>query len=154
MPVVNVVGAVAGTKLFIAPPGAIVASPNPWVEIKEVSSFGDIGTTFAKIAVESVGSGFTKQIKGTQSAPSFEITLNRLDSDPGQTALRVAAEDRNALYNFKVEENDAGTGDPTTTTFKGRVYGAPFSYGGVNALKTIKTSIEIEPDSIATVEAE
>lgn len=154
-----VVGAVAGTKLYIGGTTTIVPSPdNPspdiWIEITNVSNLGQVMLAFAKIAVESVGDGFTRQIKGTESAPTFDLTLNRLDSDLGQLAVKAANLDRNNFYNFMVKENDPGTnGNPTTTVFKGRVYGFGSQYGGVNDLKKITSSIEIEPDTIVTIAA-
>jgi len=153
MPGVSGAGAVAGTKIYI---GTIetVASPDDWIEIGQVSSLGDVGLTFSKIAIESVGNGFTFQIKGTQSAPSCSMVLNRDDTDAGQAAVRLASVDRNGKYNFKVVENDIGTGfSATTAFFKGRIYGYGTSYGGVNAVKQVKFDIEIEPDTIINVSA-
>lgn len=145
-------GAVAGTKLYIGGTGATTPSPDNvlWVEIGNISTLGAYGgTNFNKIALESVGSGFTKQLKGTQLAPSMDIVLNRDDADLGQVALKNASADRNSLFNFRVDENDIGTGtNPTRTVFKGRVYGYATAGGGVNDLKRINTSIEVEPDTI------
>lgn len=146
-------GAVAGTKLFIGGTGTLAPSPDNvlWVEVGNIRTLGAYGgTNFNKIPLESVGSGYTKQLKGTQLAPAMDIVLNRDDTDLGQIALRAASNDRNSLYNFKVEENDIGTGlNPTRTIFKGRVYGFTTAGGGVNDIKTINTSIEPEPDTIA-----
>jgi hypothetical protein len=145
-------GALAGTKLFIGGTATLIPSPDniSWVEIKNISNLGAYGgTNFNKIALESIGDGFTRQLKGTQLAPAMDVVLNRDDTDAGQIALRNASADRNSLYNFKVEENDIGTGlNPTRTTFKGRVYGYVTAGGGVNDLKRINTSIEIEPDTV------
>lgn len=153
MPGVSGAGAVAGTKIYIGT-AETIASPDDYIEIGQVSSLGDVGLTFSKIAIESVGSGYTFQIKGTQSAPPMSMVLNRDDTDAGQAAVRVASVDRNSKYNFKVVENDIGTGfGATTAYFKGRVYGYGTSYGGVNAVKQVKFDIEIEPDSIINVAA-
>jgi len=150
-------GAVAGTKLFIGGTATTIPSPDniTWVEIGNISNLGSYGgTNFNKIALEQIGSGYTKQIKGTQLAPAMDIVLNRDDTDAGQVALRTASADRNSLYNFKVEENDIGTGlNPTRTVFKGRVYGYVTAGGGVNDIKKINTSIEIEPDSVIVINA-
>lgn len=147
------VGAVAGTKLYI---GTTETSPSPddWVEIKNISNLGNLMTQFAKIAVESVGDGYTRQIKGTQSVTPMDLVLNRDDTDPGQIAAKAASADRNSFYWFKIEENDIGSGArPTTSVFKGRLYGSGSSYGGVNDLKKINTSLEVEPDSITVTAA-
>jgi len=145
-------GAIAGTKLYIGGTGTLVPSPDNilWVEVGNLSNLGVYGgTNFNKIALESIGDGYTRQLKGTQLAPSCDIVLNRDDTDLGQIALRAASADRNSKFNFKIEENDIGSGlNPTRTVFKGRVYGYATAGGGVNDLKRINTSIEIEPDTI------
>jgi hypothetical protein len=147
------VGAVAGTRLDIAPPGAS-PSPDLYVEIKDVANLGDVGRQFAKIARESIGDGYTRQIKGTASVPAFDLVLNRDDEDPGQQEVLEASENRNALYNFRLVEND-GEGVIAASTrilFTGRVYGYLRRFGGVNSLKQVVTSIEIEPDSIVILD--
>lgn len=150
-------GALAGTKLFIGGTATTIPSPDntSWVEVGNISSLGAYGgTNFNKIALEAIGSGYTKQLKGTQLAPSMDITVNRDDTDLGQIAMRNASSDRNSLYNFKVEENDIGTGlNPTRTIFKGRVYGWATAGGGVNDIKKINTSIEPEPDTVVVTTA-
>ena len=76
--VAKAVGAVAGTILYIGNTDTD-ADEYEFTEIGEVANIGDIGTMFQKIAVESVGSGYTRQIKGTESAPAFELVMNRGD---------------------------------------------------------------------------
>jgi hypothetical protein len=148
MPVPAVVGAVAGTKFFIGGT-ATVPSPDVYTEVKQCATLGTIGISFNKIPVESIGDGYTRQIKGTQIAPTFDLVMNRLADDPGQLLLITASNDRTQLYNFKVQDNDtAGNLTPTIIYFKGRIYGAPIAFGGVNDLKKINTSIEVEPDTI------
>lgn len=138
------VGPVSGTKLFITDPGTPVASPDPWTEIGDISSLGDISEQFAQIAVESIGDGDTYQIKGQRSFPNFDVTLNRNDSDVGQIALKAAAAaTRGTLYNFKIEEVDGGT-----AIWKGECFGYGTSYGGVGSLRSVKTSISIRPSTL------
>lgn len=228
------VGAVAGTKIYIGTPAL---SPQVWVEIKDVKDIGALGVSFAKIAREQVGSGYTKQIKGTASAPAFPLVLNRDDTNAGQIALHAAALARNILYPFKLVENDvpsaltstvtisiaipgvitwtahglaagnqvvftttgtlptgltAGTtyyvktvltadtftvaatasgtaittsGTPsgthtatsvaaaTTATFSGEVFDSTDQYGGVNAMKMVNSSIEVDPETLVYVTA-
>lgn len=150
------VGAVAGTKIFI---GTSEASPSPddWVEIKNVSNLGSLMTQFNKITVESVGDGYTRQIKGTQLVPPFDLQVNRDDADAGQTAAVTAAADRNSKYWFKIEENDAGPGSgftlPTRFQFQARIYSSGPQYGGVNDLKKSQFQMEVEPDSITKIAA-
>jgi hypothetical protein len=148
-------GAIAGTKLYIGTSEAI-PSPDDFIEVKNISNLGSFGgTNFNKIALESVGDGYTRQLKGTQLAPPMDVVLNRDDDDPGQVLMKAASADRNSLFWFKVEENDGPPTNitPTYTRFQGRVYGWVTTGGGVNDLKRINTSIEIEPDTITTVGA-
>ena len=99
------VGAVAGTKFYV---GTLEATPYPddWVEVGNISNLGNLAQQFSKITVESVGSGYTKQIKGTESIPTLAIVCNRDDTDMGQIAMKAAYLNRNALYNFRIVEND------------------------------------------------
>lgn len=145
------VGAVAGTKLYIGPAGTHPISPDQFIEIGQIANIGDLGTQFAKIAVESIGDGYTRQIKGTESVPPFELVMNRKDDDAGQEDVQDASANRNTLYNFRLVEND-GEGVLAASTriyFKARVFGFVRRYGGVNNLKQVVSGLEIEPDSIA-----
>lgn len=146
------VGAVAGTKLYI---GTTESTPSPddWVLVGNIANFGNLMQQFSKIAVEAVDSGYTRQIKGTESVPTMTMVLNREDTDVGQIALKAAYSDRNNLYNFRIVENDIVVVAGTTTYFKGRVYNKGSQYGGVNDLKKITVDIEVEPDSITVVAA-
>lgn len=155
-----VVGAVSGTKFYVytsagtagnfTPPAA---SPDLWLEVGQINNLGNVMIEFAKIAVESVGDGYTRQIKGTQSSPTFDLNVNRKDDDVGQSKLKTISTDRNSVWWFRVVDNDAVTVFGTTTYFQGRVYSQGPQYGGVNDLKKAAYSIEIEPDSISTVAA-
>ena len=99
---------------------------------------------FTEIKVESIGSGDSYSIKGTQDFPNFALVLNRNDSDAGQVALKAAAVAiRGTLYNFKIAEVDGGT-----SVWQGEVFGYGPVYGGVNVLRTVKTSISIRPSSL------
>jgi hypothetical protein len=154
-----VVGAVAGTKLYVystaATSGVFTppASPDQWLEIGQIANLGNVMQQFSKIAVESVGSGYTYQIKGTQSTPEFALVVNRKDDDVGQVKLKAIVTDRNSLWWFRVVDNDIVASNGTTTYFQGRVYSGGSTYGGVNDLKKTNYAIEIEPDSISVVAA-
>lgn len=137
------VGPVAGTKLFIGDSNT-VPSPDTYTEIKDIANLGDIAQTFAGITVESVGDGDSYEVKGVRSFPNFELTLNRNDIDPGQIALKAAsAAIRGTLFNFKILEVDGGI-----SLWKGEVFGYGPSYGGVGALRQVKTSISIRPSTL------
>lgn len=143
------VGAVAGTKFYIGTTETI-PSPDDWVEVGNISNLGNLMQQFSKIAVESVGSGYTKQIKGTESVTNMTIVCNRDDTDLGQIAMKTAYASRNSLYNFRIVENDLNI-TATTIYFTGRVYSKGPQYGGVNDLKKQQFEVEIEPDSISVV---
>lgn len=136
------VGPVSGTKLYIGTSES-VASPDDYIEIKDISNLGDVSQQFAEIAVASLGDGDTYQVKGQRSFPNFALVMNRNDSDSGQLALKAAAAaTRGTLYNFKILETDDGT-----VTWKGEVFGYGPAYGGVSDLRTVKTAISIRPST-------
>ncbi len=49
---------------------------------------------------------------------------------------------RGTLFNFKILEADGGV-----IVFKGEVFGYGPAYGGVNALRTVKTAVSVRPDT-------
>ncbi len=138
------VGTVSGTKLYITDPGTPVASPDPWVEIKDIASLGNISQTFNAVTVSSIGDGDDYTLKGQRSFPNFEITLNKNADDPGQQDLKDASDaPRGTLYNFKIVETDG-----SSITWKGEVFGYGPNFGGPEALKQVVTSISIRPTTL------
>ena len=102
------VNAVAGTKIYIGDSNA-VPSPDTYVEIKDVSSLGDLSQTFNEVKIESIGDGDTFSLKGTREYPNLSLVLNRNESDQGQINLKAAsAVARGTLFNFKIVETDGG----------------------------------------------
>lgn len=143
------VGTVSGTKLFITDPGTPVASPDPWVEIKDIASLGNIAQTFNEVRVSSIGDGDDYSLKGQRSFPNFAITLNKNAADAGQVDLKDASDAaRGTLYNFKLLETDG-----SYITWKGEVFGYGPNFGGPEALKQVQTSISIRPTSIVYEDA-
>ncbi len=138
------VGPVSGTKIFMGT-AETIASPDDYVEIKDVSNLGDIMQQFAEIKVESLGDGDTFSVKGQREFPNLALVLNRNDSDTGQLALKAASA-RGTLYNFKILETDGGI-----STWKGEVFGYGTSYGGVSNLRQVKTSVSIRPATYVNV---
>ena len=67
------VGAVAGTKLYIAPPGIILANDASFVEVKNVATLGNIAAAFTKIMVSEIGVGDDYEIKGTRNFPDLRL---------------------------------------------------------------------------------
>jgi hypothetical protein len=137
------VNAVAGTKIYIGDSNT-VPSPDTYVEIGDVSNLGDLSQTFNEVKIESIGSGDTYSLKGTREYPNLALVLNRNDSDQGQVALKAAsAVARGTLFNFKIVETDGGI-----IVWQGEVFGYGPSYGTVNTVRTVKTSISIRPASV------
>lgn len=143
------VGLVSGTKLFIADPGEIVPSPNPWTEIGDIASLGNIAQTFNAVTVSSIGDGDDYTLKGQRSFPNFEITLNKNAEDDGQQDLKDASDAaRGTLYNFKILEVDGAM-----ITWKGEVFGYGPNFGAGEAVKQVTTSISIRPTSLVYTDA-
>lgn len=109
------IGAVAGTKFYIADPGTPILSS--WVEVKNTVNLGDIAQQFAAINVEEVGNPVTFSMKGTTNYPNLALVLNRNNADPGQQKLQLASASREVLYNFMLEEPDLGTQTVQTGVF-------------------------------------
>ncbi len=108
------VGPVSGTAVYIGPSAALGAglpsSPDSFIRIHEISNLGNIAQQFAEIAVESIDTGDTYQIKGQRSFPNLTIVMNRSDADTGQLALKAAsAAARGTLYFFKILEKSSDT---------------------------------------------
>jgi hypothetical protein len=138
------VGAVAGTKFYIGPAGAPPTSPDLWIEVGDISNLGDLALQFQQIAINSIGSGDTYQIKGTRSVPNIELTMNRNDTDVGQIAFKAASEAvRGSLYPFRIVDYDGGS-----AVWQGEAFGYGPSYGGVNDVRMVKTSVSIRPDTL------
>jgi len=143
------VGPVSGTKFYIGPAGGIPTSPDLFIEVGDISNLGDISQTFAEIAVESLGSGDTYQLKGQRSFPNVQLVLNKNDSDAGQIALKAASSaSRGTLYPFKIQEVDGGATTAGSVTWTGEVFGYGPAYGGVSALRSVKTSVSIRPSTL------
>jgi hypothetical protein len=108
------IGATAATRLFIADPGTPILSD--YVEINNTTNLGDIQRQFEAIKVEEVGNPVTYSMKGTENFPNFQLTLNRNNDDPGQQDVQAASENREVLYNFRLEEPDGGVALDATFT--------------------------------------
>jgi hypothetical protein len=141
------VGPVSGTRFAIGPTGtlggSLPTSPDLFVAVGDISNLGNISQTFTEIAVESISSGDTYQLKGQRTFPNVTLTMNRNDSDAGQLALKSAsAAARGTLYWFEIRETDGGR-----ITWLGEVFGYGPSYGGVTALRSVQTSVSIRASS-------
>jgi hypothetical protein len=138
------VGPVAGTKFFIGPAGSIPTSPDQFIEVGDISNLGDLSQQFDQVTIESIGSGDSYSLKGTRKNPNIDLQLNRNDADLGQIALKAAAAaTRGTLYPFKILETDGGF-----ATWQGEVFGYGPSYGAVNTVRMVKTSVSVRPSTL------
>src|SRR5690606_29127121 len=84
-----------------------------YVEVKYVGNIGETGTQENIISYDTMDTTVTQKQKGIANAgdPTIEVAYD--PNDPGQAAMRDAAETRNN-YAFKFEFDDAvGAGTPT-----------------------------------------
>lgn len=146
----------AGTKLFV---GGTTASGTEaeyaaltWVEVGEITSFGEFGASFQQITHTPVGSRRTYKFKGARDDGSLQLTLGRDPSDPGQADLAEAL-DSDLSYNFKVELSDRpeGTGAlPTRFFFPGKVMSYTANIGSADGV--VQSTCQIAIDG-AVIEA-
>ena len=110
----------AGKKLYIsttpqnAPLNQAAYEALVWVEITGVGSHGETGTTTNILTYDTWDTDVVQKGKGTSNAGDPDIELARNATDPGQIALRAAANTRHN-YAFKIEGNDAPDDDGTPT---------------------------------------
>ncbi|WP_207479574.1 hypothetical protein [Arenibaculum pallidiluteum] len=141
----------AGTKLYVA--GAHTTADSvaeydalTWVEVGEVTNFGEFGASYAEITHVPVGTNITHKFKGTRNDGSLQLTLGRDPSDVGQADL-VEALDSYDSYDFKIELNDlpSGTGaKPTRFFFAGKVMSYTTNIGNGGQVVGANTTISID----------
>lgn len=101
-----------------------------YVEVKYVGNIGETGTQENIISYDTMDTTVTQKQKGIANAgdPTIEVAYD--PNDPGQAAMRDAAETRNN-YAFKFEFDDAvGAGTPTVKYNRGVVAGPAEPNGG------------------------
>lgn len=122
-----------------------------YVVVGRVRSVPGFGDTYQDITVEEIPDGRTRHAKGTASGTSMEIVCSRQNSDPGQTAMRAAA-DSYQSFNMKFEiPNDEGTLD--IYYFSVLVMSKPTGLGGPNDTQTITFSCQPQEAPIEVVPA-
>ena len=108
----------SGTKLYIGPAivlattdsAAEFAALTPYVEIKEIENYGELGDEAAAVLFAAVGDARVRKSKGARDAGVMALVCGREVHDPGQIALE-AAEQTNQTFSFKMELPDAPTED-------------------------------------------
>lgn len=102
-----------------------------WTEVKFVVSIGETGMRENILNLDTMDTKVTQKQKGIANAGDPDIELGYSATDPGQAAMRAAAETRSA-YAFKFEYDDVltpSTGTPTTVYNRG-VIGGPATPNG------------------------
>lgn len=125
----------SGGKLFIAVDD-VTGDPVPqdsnmtltqfealnWVEVADTGSVGETGSTTNILTYDTWGTDVAQKGKGITNAGDPEIEVARKGDDPGQTALRAAAETKRN-YAFKIEMDDSLGANGTTYFNRGLVTG-------------------------------
>lgn len=133
------VNANAGSKVFISTTVVDPSTPLDdtafealtYTEIKGVGSHGEAGSSTNILTYDTWDTDVIQKAKGMTDGGSPEIELGRIPNDPGQIALRAAAQ-TNFNYAFKMERNDPETpvtGDPTIIYNAGIVTGPRRPFG-------------------------
>lgn len=104
-----------------------------WTEVKEVEDLGQWGAEGKEVTFVGLADGYTRRLKGSIDSGSVELVCARDPLDPGQIAMRAAAEEWDA-HVFKVVLNDAPVsaglaGTATTFYFRGPVLSAKNNFG-------------------------
>lgn len=146
----------AGAKLYIADPGTIVESPDPWTEVGGVMNYGEIARAWSEVRSNTVSRRTEKIYKGGRAAPTLTLEVEGDRADTGQIAMQAAYDDASQDdYNFKIELNDAPEGGtPTTATFKAKVLGwSGPSLGGLDNMVRRNALLGIDLTTFTEVDA-
>jgi hypothetical protein len=101
-----------------------------WVEVKNVGSFPESGITSNIVKYDTADTDVSQKAKGVSDASGGSLELARVDTDPGQIALRAAAATK-FKYATKRELTDAPSADYTNTIYYNRgVIAGPVHAGG------------------------
>lgn len=76
-----------------------------WLEVKGVGNLGETGSTTNILTYDTWDTDVAQKAKGITDAGSPELEVARIPTDPGQMALRTAA-NTNLNYLFRIVRND------------------------------------------------
>ncbi len=152
------VDATAKSKLYIGTTAAaddlIGFEADTYTEIKDIEDLGEIGEEAAQLTFVPVG-GRGVHKKGATTGKVVNLVVGRNPTDPGQQALRAAAQSH-LDYNFKLTLNNAAPPSvPSTFYFRGLTFPAATALGNAEAM--IKDThpiainseiIELEPGNV------
>lgn len=117
------------TKLYVAGIHAAATDTGSefaaltWVEIGDIVSYGEFGSSYEEIVHQPINDGQTYRFKGTRNDGSLQLNLGRAPADAGQ-AILVTANGSYKDYDFKIALNDtpdAVGSTPTIMYFAGKV---------------------------------
>jgi hypothetical protein len=124
--------------------------------VSGLTDIGDFGDVAEVVKVLTIDSGRPLKLKGTRDAGTFEFTVTREMTDPGQIALRAAAA-ADGEFNIKLEGPDkpAGAGSKPTTTYLRGLISDVTKHGDANAVisQTFSVELTLAPDTVAPVTA-
>lgn len=144
----------SGTKIYIGGTGAL-GSESGWELIGEVVEIGEFGRKYNKIEVKSLAERGIRKAKGMYDDGAIRLKIHSDDPDDGQAALKIAV-DEDTSFNFKIEENDAGSGvgaTPTTTKYKALVMTMPKMIGSGDNVVDYTLDLEIQSGTITVTAA-
>ena len=103
-----------------------------WTEVKDVGNIGQTGTDTNVVGYDTLATDVTQKNKGISNAGDPEIECARLPTDPGQIAMRAAAQTK-YNYAFKTEDADAPQAGWSNTIYYDRgIVTGPFRPNGRN----------------------
>lgn len=115
-------------------------------EVGEITNFSEFGASYQTISSNVIGAPAVKKYKGQRDDGELTLTLDRVPSDTGQAALRMALDNTLEDYVFKVELGDKPSGasaKPTRFYIVGKVMSYTTNPGGANNMVTATVRIAI-----------
>lgn len=103
-----------------------------WLPVANVGNIGETGSQVNILSYPTMGSKVSLKSKGITNAGDPTLEVSYMSTDPGQIALRAAAQTR-FNYAFKIEYDDKLTSSGTGTIEynRGLVAGPVTPHGGV-----------------------
>ena len=144
----------AGTKIYIGGTGDL-STESGWDEIGETEDLGEFGRKYDVIKVKSLGTRAIRKAKSFFDDGAMRLKIHADAADDGQAALDIAL-DSDSAYNFKVVENDAGSGvgaTGTTSKFKAKVTSMTKAIGGGDGVVNFMVDLEIDSGTIVQTAA-
>lgn len=127
---VETISAVAKTKFYV---GGVTSGQEladyeaaTFIEVTDLADIGEFGDAAEIIPFKSIGEGRTKKVVGSRDAGDLEVTVGRIELDPGQQAMRAASK-TSSHYDFKVVLSNG-----ETFYFTGPVTSAKNQLGGAD----------------------